>query len=78
MGTIATVIVGTGKLVAFGFCLGIGFWASKKLTNVADEYLILWSKRRMEKLTKEAQEEIEFLNMADDVAGAAVSTSVPV
>jgi hypothetical protein len=37
------MIVAT-KLISMGFCLGIGFWASKKVTNQIDEWLCLYDK----------------------------------
>ena len=51
MGTATLLSVSAGKLVFAGMCLGIGFWASKKLTNLADEYLLKLDKRKLEKLT---------------------------
>lgn len=35
------IIVGAGKLVTVGFCLGLGFWACRKLTGKVDEYFVL-------------------------------------
>jgi len=44
-----SVALTVGKLVAAGTCLGVGFWMSKKLTGVADYYLILWDERRKQR-----------------------------
>lgn len=38
-----------GKLIAAGACLGIGFWMSKKLTGIADYYLVLWDEQRKQR-----------------------------
>lgn len=46
-----TVLAAAGKLIGAGACLGIGFWMSKKLTNVADEYLAYYDERRIARLT---------------------------
>lgn len=43
----------TGKLVIGGFCLGIGFWGSKKLTNLIDQKLLEYDNRRLKKLSEE-------------------------
>ena len=56
--TAAIVSISVMKLVTYGFCLGIGFWASKRLTNVADEYLLLWSERRKHKIENEIGHEL--------------------
>lgn len=48
-----TTTAGAVKLISMGFCLGIGFWASKKLTNVVDEKLALYDQRNIERLAKE-------------------------
>ena len=42
-----------GKLITAGFCLGIGFWASKKLTNLVDEKLFIYDKRKIKQLETE-------------------------
>jgi len=42
-----TLGIATAKLVAAGFCLGLGFWASRKLTNIIDEKLLLYDKRKL-------------------------------
>ena len=42
-----------GKLLFSGIFLGIGFWASKKLTNLVDEKLILYDSRKLQQLAKE-------------------------
>lgn len=43
------------KLISAGFCLGIGFWASKKLTNVIDEKLLMYDKRKLKQLEREME-----------------------
>ena len=49
---LATAIT-TGKMIFSGACLGVGFWMSKKITNVMDEYLFMYDKRKLEQLSKE-------------------------
>lgn len=51
----STLIVGKQviTLMTSGACLGIGFWMSKKITNVMDEYLLMYDKRKLEQLSKE-------------------------
>jgi hypothetical protein len=58
MGTPTIVAVTAAKLISFGFCLSIGFWAGRKLTNLADEYLLKWDEYRMNKLAEEVKEVI--------------------
>jgi len=58
MGTIAVGAATTGKLIAYGVCLGIGFWMARKLTNVADEYLMLWNESKMNKFAQEVEVEL--------------------
>lgn len=48
-----TVALTTVKLISAGFCLGIGFWASKKLTNLVDEKLLIYDERKLKQLAKE-------------------------
>lgn len=48
-----TTAVTTLKLISAGFCLGIGFWASKKLTNLVDEKLLIYDKRKIKQLEQE-------------------------
>lgn len=44
----ATILAIKGLgLVAGGFCLGLGFWASKQLTNKLDERLLIYDKRKL-------------------------------
>lgn len=50
-----TALATAGKLVGAGVCLGIGFWASKKLTNIADEYLAYYDEKKIAKLTSGVQ-----------------------
>jgi len=39
-----SLTITAGKLIFTGFCLAIGFWAGKKLTNRIDEFLYIHSK----------------------------------
>ena len=50
---VETAALTTAKLVAAGFCLGLGFWASKKLTNIVDEKLKLYDGRYIRQLEQE-------------------------
>jgi len=50
---IETAALTTAKLVTAGFCLGLGFWASKKLTNLVDEKLLIYDKRKIKQLEEE-------------------------
>lgn len=43
---ITGVLLTAGQVIAYGALLGIGFWASKKITNKADEWLMLWEVHR--------------------------------
>ena len=52
MGTFTAISFTAGKLVAAGFCLGLGFWMSKQFTNVADEYIALYRERSPHNLDK--------------------------
>ena len=58
MGTKTAVVLTAGKLVSLGYFLGIGFWASKKLTTTVDEYLLRWDEERMNKIAQEVKEVI--------------------
>ena len=58
MNTAAITGITVLQLIGYGLCLGIGFWASRHLTNVADEYLLKWNKKRMEELTNSIAEEL--------------------
>lgn len=42
-----------GKLIFAGFSLGIGFWMSKKLTNIIDEKLSLYDNSLITRLGKQ-------------------------
>lgn len=48
-----TTTIAAGKLIAYGTCLGIGFWVSKKLTNKVDEVLLKYDKRKLKQLEEE-------------------------
>lgn len=52
---IETAALATGKLVVYGFFIGVGFWASRKFTNLVDEKLILYDNRKLRQLAKEMQ-----------------------
>lgn len=41
------------QLTGAGFCMGIGFWLSKKLTNKMDEKFLLYDKRALKELGME-------------------------
>jgi hypothetical protein len=64
--TAGTIAVKVGGLVVTGFCLAIGFWAGKKLTNKIDEFLYTHSK-----------EFKELCEHEKNAAGAAVGASNP-
>lgn len=53
MEVVAVTVYTAGKLIAAGACLGIGFWASKKLTNLVDEKLLIYDKRKLKQLEAE-------------------------
>ena len=58
MNTAVVITVTVAKLTVYGFCLGIGFWGAKKLTNLADEYLILWSESKQNQIAREIEQEL--------------------
>ena len=59
MGTVTTAVVGATKLITFGLFLGIGFWASKKITNKLDDYFLLFDKKKLEKIVKDIKDELK-------------------
>lgn len=50
---VTTIGLTTVKMVAAGFFLGLGFWASRKLTNLVDEKLFIYDKRKVNQLSEE-------------------------
>ncbi len=44
--TVLGVVLTASQIIAYGALLGIGFWASKKITNKADEWLVMWEVKR--------------------------------
>lgn len=51
--TIAVAGATAVKLVMVDTCLGLGFWASKKLTNKLDEVLLKYDSREIKRLEQE-------------------------
>ena len=52
---LTTLAVGTitaGKIITYGCLLGVGFWASKKITGLIDEQLLLHDRKFLQSLTK--------------------------
>lgn len=52
METVLTIGLTGLKLIAGGACLGVGFWASKKITNKVDEYLLLYDTTTQRRLAE--------------------------
>ncbi len=51
-----TFITKAGELVLAGFCISIGFWAGRKLTDRADELIYTHSAEYKESVAKLAEE----------------------
>jgi len=51
---VGTIAIGGAKFIAAalvgGFCLGIGIWCARKVTNRIDERLILNNREKLEEL----------------------------
>jgi len=41
------------KLVSYGFFIGLGFYLSKKLTNIVDEKLLYYDQAKLKKIAEE-------------------------
>lgn len=48
-------------LLAYGFILGLGFWASKKVSNKLDEWLLFFNKDYRKYYRLQQQKEAEAL-----------------
>jgi hypothetical protein len=55
MTSVAVVTIAAVQLVSAGFCLGTGFWLSKKFTGVIDEKLLMYDERKLQQLKQEME-----------------------
>ena len=53
-----SVTVLAGKIIFTGFCLAVGFWAGKKVTNRIDEFIFCHSKEYREIAKRNGQNSV--------------------